>query len=356
MTLKGLAEANRPPVGEIWPVDGLEQLGACPLCGDEARDILHKAMADRLFHAPGAWDLFRCKGCGLAYLDPRPDLLSIGLAYKKYYTHGERLDDDPRARGRHWATRAKQYVLRNYIEARYSGEPSFRSRLVAAVLGLRPILRLSFDASMRHLPRPRPGATLLDVGCGNGRFMAWARVAGWKCAGVEVDAVSAAKARERGFEVHVGDLHDLVISGRRFDTVTISHVLEHVHDPTRLLALARRLLKAKGHFWIETPNIDALGHRCFGAHWRGLEPPRHLQIFHPNLLRRQLQEAGFTDVRQGPWQDDWQATAQASATLAEEAGCSPVDLKLPRDPSRIGHDDPMQREFVTLTATVPTDA
>lgn len=348
-----LVENKASSVDQAWPVDGLERLGACPLCGDKARDPLHKAMADRLFHAPGVWDLFRCKGCGLAYLDPRPDLRSIGMAYRAYYTHQESLDDDPRASGSHWVAQAKQFVLRSYIDARYGVKPSFKSKLIAPLLGLRPKLRLSFDASMRHLPRPHAGATLLDVGCGSGRFMAWARAAGWKCSGVEVDEVSAAQARERGFEVHVGDLQDLVRAGRRFDAVTISHVLEHVHNPSRLLALARRLLAANGHFWIETPNIDSLGHRCFGVHWRGLEPPRHLQIFHANLLRRLLQEAGFTQVRQGAWQDDWQATAPTSARLAQEAG---LEMTLPRDPSRIGHDDPMQREFVTLTATVPTDA
>jgi 2-polyprenyl-3-methyl-5-hydroxy-6-metoxy-1,4-benzoquinol methylase len=280
---------------------------------------------------------------------------SIALAYKKYYTHEESLDDDPLASGTSLESRAKQFVLRSYIDAYYGAKPSFTSKLVASVMRLRPKLRLSFDASMRHLPRPRVRATLLDIGCGSGRFMAWARAAGWICSGVEVDEVSAAKARQRGFEVHVGDLQELVAAGRKFDAVTISHVIEHVHDAPRLLALARRLLAANGHFWIETPNVDALGHRCFGVHWRDLDPPRHLQLFHSTLLRRLLQEAGFTLVRQGEWQNDWQATAPTSARLAQEAGCSPVDLELPRDPSGIGRDDPMQREFVTLTATVSTD-
>ena len=42
--------------------------------------------------------------------------------------------------------------------------------------------------------------------------------------------------------------------------------------------------------------VRALGHRLHGADWRGLEPPRHLQLFTANGLVRLLREAGFVDV------------------------------------------------------------
>ena len=45
-----------------------------------------------------------------------------------------------------------------------------------------------------------------------------------------------------------------------------------------------------------TPNARSLGHELFGASWRGLEPPRHLQVFTPRALARLARSAGFSRV------------------------------------------------------------
>ncbi len=46
-----------------------------------------------------------------------------------------------------------------------------------------------------------------------------------------------------------------------------------------------------------TPNARSLGHQRFGATWRGLEPPRHLQIFTLSSLKRIVGEFGFKITR-----------------------------------------------------------
>lgn len=79
----------------------------------------------------------------------------------------------------------------------------------------------------------------------------------------------------------------------RFDVITLNHVIEHVSDPIELLRSCYRLLKLGGQLWLQTPNIDSLGSRRYGRHWRGLEPPRHLVLFDPVSLRSALHQAGF---------------------------------------------------------------
>jgi len=50
---------------------------------------------------------------------------------------------------------------------------------------------------------------------------------------------------------------------------------------------------------VSTPNVRSLGHQTFGSAWRGLEPPRHLQIFPHHLLGECARRAGLKVVRTG---------------------------------------------------------
>lgn len=350
------ASSNAPPL-ERWPEGGLEQLGGCPLCGCPRRTVLHAGLRDRLFGAPGEWTLHHCDQCQCAYLDPRPTRASLHLAYRSYYTHDVRVDDDPQRPASGWLANLKQAALRGYLRGRFGKVRWHPVDTLGVLVWLRPRLRAAFNGAMRHLPVVEPGASLLDIGCGNGRFMAWARTAGWRCEGTEVDEAAAHRARAHGFPVFTGELQCLVDSGRRYDAVTLSHVIEHVHDPRALLQAARKLLKPGGFFWIETPNADAHGHRVFGADWRGLEPPRHLQLFTPDVLRDLMQEAGFTGIRFAPWQLDWAAMAGLSRSVSPVARRPGKLAQWIGEPDeRVGRSDPMRREFITFVATAPVSA
>jgi len=138
------------------------------------------------------------------------------------------------------------------------------------------------------------GKRLLDLGCGDGRFLALMRDAGWDVTGIDPDPTAARRAQENfGIPVIVGSLEDAGFPNESFDAVTLSHVIEHVHDPVALLSECRRVLKPEGRAVIVTPNIRSLGHRKFGGVWRGLEPPRHLYLFSSETLRICCDRAGL---------------------------------------------------------------
>jgi SAM-dependent methyltransferase len=120
---------------------------------------------------------------------------------------------------------------------------------------------------------------------------------GWEVTGVETDPVAARTARDRGFAVHAGDLATAPFPDSSFDLVLLMHVIEHVTDPRALLSECRRVLRVGGRLVVATPNADSRGHRRFGRHWRGLEPPRHLTLFGPRGLLALARDSGFPEAR-----------------------------------------------------------
>src|SRR5208337_943273 len=182
-----------------------------------------------------------------------------------------------------------------------------------------------------HLPKPRRGQRLLDIGCGNGDFLVNAQEAGWFVSGLEPDPEAAAVARQRGLHVTMGTVDVLANEWNSFDAITLSHVIEHVHEPNLLLQAVRRLLKPGGVAYIDTPNIDSRGAHYFGKNWRGLEPPRHLVLFNPASLIALLSALGFEGIKIKRRTDVLQSMYQQSFSLAM-AGRRPPDREPPRLP------------------------
>lgn len=301
---------------EAWPEEDLERVAQCPVCAASMRTLLHDNLIDRVFHcAPGKWTLYRCSGCGSAYLDPRPTPTSIGRAYAQYFTHSghERVPVDSLSKWR-WTKRALANGYRNW---RFGTRSQPASAIGVVFAHLIPGLRESLDVAFRHMPKVSPGLQLLDVGAGNGDFLALARLAGWQVRGVEPDPDAVAVCRDRGLDVLPGGIELLIKQGAQFDFITISHVIEHVHDPKLVITHAYELLKPGGCLYIDTPNIDAYGHGRYGANWRGLEPPRHLTLFNWHSLEWVLQDVGFNRIVRKPRATVYPNLAARSRALAQ---------------------------------------
>jgi 2-polyprenyl-3-methyl-5-hydroxy-6-metoxy-1,4-benzoquinol methylase len=288
-------DVDKPVELQQWPSDGIELVEKCPVCGSKERRCVYTDLSDRVFFcAPGLWTLYQCRDCGSAYLDPRPTQATIGRAYTKYFTHetGARADfASLKLSGKIRRTLANGY--RNWRFGSSYQPQSFLGVIAAMIL---PRYRLAIDAQMRHLPREARGRSLLDFGCGNGAFVAIAKDAGWNAVGMEIDPAAVRVAKNKGLEVVQGGIEAMATLDRKFDVITMSHVIEHVHDPARLLRLCYRCLKPGGFVWIETPNYNSQGHGIYGRNWRGLESPRHLVLFTCHSLLRLLKDVGFHKI------------------------------------------------------------
>jgi 2-polyprenyl-3-methyl-5-hydroxy-6-metoxy-1,4-benzoquinol methylase len=320
--------------------------------------LLHADLEDRAFGvAPGRWSLFRCAGCGSAWLDPRPTRSTVGHAYESYYTH--EAEDHPLVRRKGAVRTFVHDALNGYRNARYGLGRTPAMKIGRWLVPLIPSLRAAVDAECRHLPKlPDDGGRLLDIGFGNGGFLQLASQIGWRAEGIDFDPGAVDAARSRGLDVRCVSVDDLAQEQGPYDIITISHVIEHVYDPPALLCAIYRLLRPGGLLWVDTPNLDSLGHSRFGRDWRGLEPPRHLSLFCVDSLQTALKQAGFTEIEQR-----WRGLCVFDVLPASEAI---RDGRDPQTASRGGKPPlreilaefqemlaPRKREFLTIIARKP---
>ena len=277
---------------------------ACAVCGGSAVP-LYDGLCDNLFDVPGTWSLVKCANtvCGLLWLNPAPHPDDLPALYKGYYTHGVEVGSR--------ALRAARALHRAIADCLLAplGVPMEQNR-----------------ARRMFIDRKVPG-TLLDIGCGDGLFLSLMARRGWRVAGVDFDAEAVARARElRNLDVEVGTAVSQAAAGRKYDVVTASHVVEHVAEPGEFLRNCGRMINPGGRIVLRTPNPLSFGHRRYGAAWRGLEPPRHLQLFTlPALSACARQaglrvESGFTTIAQA------EAMLVVSHFLRKKGACRPEDF------------------------------
>ena len=255
---------------------------SCPVCGATGKS-LYRGLQDWQCGIPGNWALSHCK-CGVIWLNPRPADEDIPLLYSHYYTHRGAAPPGRLERMRHEISQCELARLGYKVERSRKLVPRLLARLPSVARG-RSLEVLALAAS--------EAGSLLDVGCGNGHFLKRMQTLGWRVSGVEPDPAAVAYAASQGLQVFKGTIRDVPINAR-YDVITLSHVIEHVSDPVNLLRQCReRLRQNAGRIVVTTPNCKSLGSRWFGRHWRGLEIPRHLNIFSTESLRACVSRAGL---------------------------------------------------------------
>jgi SAM-dependent methyltransferase len=194
----------------------------------------------------------RCRGCGLIYLNPRPDVSELSRIYPPTY---HAFDFSPERFG-------VIYKIRRYLEAR---------RLLSWCRGL------------------PDDARILDVGCGDGFHLRLLRDFGkssWRLEGADLSPAAVACARRARLEVHEGRVESLDLPHAAYDLVLLIQTIEHIESPSQTLAAIRSLLRPGGRLVIVTDNTRSLDCKIFrGRHWGGYHFPRHWNLFNRDAMR-----------------------------------------------------------------------
>jgi len=245
---------------------------SCPICLTTATAEYGEGR-DRLFGLiPGTFRFLRCDSCRSIFRHPMPRMEDLADCYPDTYwwVADARGESESKGLRRFLQETYREFVVRDHLK--------FLKRCAAA--------------------RRLTGGSVIDVGCGSGTFLATASRAGFQVAGMDVSRTAAEAARRRyGLDVREGGIGSPIWGDRRFDFVTMFHVLEHLPEPDQALGYARQLLVPGGSIIVQVPNLDSLQATMFGAGWYGLDVPRHVINFTPKALRLLLQRSGFRTVR-----------------------------------------------------------
>lgn len=241
---------------------------ACAVCGGREAERVATGYDYEYRTSRQPWHYGRCRECGLVYVNPRPDVSELGAIYPPHYYS---FDEEQR-----------DVALVSF----------FRRKLEA----------LKVKAFGSYLePGPR---RILDVGCGDGRFLSVMREFGsseWSLQGIDIDEGAVERARAKGLDARTTRLEDFDPGAERFDMIVLFQVIEHVSEPAEMCRKIRELLKPGGAFVIETPDVAGWDEKLFrDGLWGGYHIPRHWNLFTPETLGRMLRQEGFEVVAGQP--------------------------------------------------------
>jgi 2-polyprenyl-3-methyl-5-hydroxy-6-metoxy-1,4-benzoquinol methylase len=191
----------------------------CPVCGEK----LFSAFAAKSIYLR----LVRCVACGHVYRNPAPSEEELSEIYKSYHNfkknkfYNENIEEwfkDPDGQ--------YQYAI-NFVNKRGGFY----------------------------------GKSVLDVGCGSGRFLFECRKYGALITGVDPHPQAVNFAREHfDIEVVPKDIEQAVQEGiilaSSFDFIFAFEILEHIKKPVVFLSLLNRLLLPGGLVFVSTPNFQ----------------------------------------------------------------------------------------------------
>jgi SAM-dependent methyltransferase len=284
----------------------------CRLCGKSTFDKVltsqcvnshsQHLFAEEVGNVRERFDLARCNNCGLQQVNPRPVKKHIGRYYSEdYYAHtslkSRKLGKKSSLLGK-WI--GLKDDIRRLIRIRFYNYPPGQKDDEKGMTFLKTILLwffyLTYRSRLDVIPFTGKGR-LLDIGCGNGRYLSTMKKLGWQVSGVEKNPKASKYAREElHLDVNTGDLLDYKYQDKSFDAVTMWHSLEHLYEPLQTLKEVSRILNNDGLLVVAAPNIDSFVAKIFKTYWYGLQLPIHLIAFTPDSIAKMLNQAGF-DVK-----------------------------------------------------------
>jgi 2-polyprenyl-3-methyl-5-hydroxy-6-metoxy-1,4-benzoquinol methylase len=247
-------------------MESLDRLKKCPLC-KSGHFLNFKAVRDYSV-SKEEFLLCHCTECKLIFTNPRPS---------KKHIH-------------------RYYQSKDYISHQNKAS-NFTNLLYKLVRNITLRQKLSWINQYNH-----KNQSILDLGCGTGYFLKKAKDNGWNVTGVEPNPTARKIASNKTIKVFSS--LKKIRPEKQFDTITLFHVLEHVHNLRKTGKKIIQYLKDDGTIYIAVPNINSKDSIIYGDKWAGLDVPRHLYHFTKDTMEIFAKEMELTIIDKKPMKFD----------------------------------------------------
>lgn len=222
----------------------------CPVCGSPGIKYVFSVRDHSV--SQEEFKIFECNKCSLRFTQDIPPQEMIGTYYKSedYISH---------------TNTSKGLVNRLYQSVRKRTLRN-KQKLIQRLTGLE-------------------NGSLLDIGSGTGAFANQMKAAGWEVTALEPDP-GARKIGKELYNLEIQALENFFqLPQASFDTITLWHVLEHVHELHRYVEQFKFLLKPGGKLFVAVPNYTSKDASTYQAYWAAYDVPRHLYHFSPKAMK-----------------------------------------------------------------------
>jgi SAM-dependent methyltransferase len=219
----------------------------CPLC---------KNQTWRIFAATPEWQIRRCESCTNAWTHPPPGQYD----YENHDFHSETTEGS---------------VLES-------------CGIEKLPLQWQRCIHQQVCQLERVIP---PGSKILEVGCGEGLLLNELAKVGFSVYGIEPSKTASERARRQGLKVITGHFPSEALTGP-FDIVILSHVLEHLSDPGKIIEQIKAAAPG-GYLFLVQSHYKGLIPTLEREKWYAWMPTQHFWHFTPKGLELVCGSYGF---------------------------------------------------------------
>jgi 2-polyprenyl-3-methyl-5-hydroxy-6-metoxy-1,4-benzoquinol methylase len=241
----------------------MEKINCCDLCGNKTfKDYLE---SKDYFLTNEGFTIVKCENCGLLFVNPRPTITEI----------------------------SKYYKSENYI-SHSTKQKGLLDKVYAIIRKKNHIKKYKLIKHYKNI------GSIIDIGCATGEFLDFFKKKGWDVTGVEPNE-DARNFAVNTYNLNIFDEKNInELPEKKYDIVTMWHVLEHVHDINERVFQLNRILKNEGIAVIAVPNTNSDDASFYKTFWAGYDLPRHLYHFSSNTIKDLFEKKGFRFIETKP--------------------------------------------------------
>ena len=229
----------------------------CPACGSSK--YIKVFNAEDYLVSGKSFEIIQCNNCSLRFTSPIPESTEI----ENYYQSG------------------------NYIS--HTGIGNSIINKIYRIIQYFTLRSKKKNVTKFSLKKQ---GSILDIGCGTGKFLKILKQSGWEINGVEIND-SARKLAFNNTGSIIFDQTEFIDSQQKYDVITLWHSLEHIYDLKKYLNKISKSINVSGILMIALPNYQSLDAKYYKQDWAAYDVPRHLYHFSSGAIVKLMEKFNF---------------------------------------------------------------